>query len=782
MKQRIRRFRMVALVAALAVAIFAATTPGAAQAPPHQPPGGQNDGTAIDVAQASSDGTLSLDAGGQFVFWTFAPANAADVFASVKIAWLFDPTAIAWISFVPLLGVTNFSIAEGAVLWVVSEEAQEIPIGGPALPDLPEPPELPAGGLTPAEADQIVIDEVVQPATEDQRLLLFRHPDLLREGDRVLPGIRFLPDGSVADLGGLTAAAISYFYWIDDAPGARFAHDTRFVLVDAVSGDVTTADEQWWPELNGVDLFTDEDEYRDPANWVHALPDVETLAAELPPVEAVDTAAAGLHASQASGPTIPPAVGDGECLLIINGWLDGEIGRNDFVRDAFDWRVFGLRQGYERIETMGEGVNPDVNGVGALIQRLRLLADDPNCRDITIYITTHGGDEWADGSAAVYVTLGGTVLTADRLAAEIRRLPTKTFKVIIDACFSGNFLGALNAVSNVQIVITSSNTRESYFDIDPAVDPNPSDAGGEFTSGFLSGLDDLMGSARARAAMRAWAEEFDLPFAVILYYFAYENALLLDAAFLSGDTMPVRSFSLLFENEAGNFNPIPYPDTSPLPPRVGSTDFTDDNVLVLTGEAMAGAMVFINGEPAPVVFLSDTGIGVQIAEGIPDGEHVVSVETDEGTATILIVTRMGRVEEVSLIGPGFTAEMFVVYQEESNPHGCCIDASNHPATIDVDVTGGPAAAAAEVAVAQDGGLVVTFTGANPWVTVSGPLQADGAFSAEGRGFAAGFANILVTFEGTLTPTGVSGTYTIGADGGLPGGRATVFLVEGGTAP
>ena len=38
MKQRIRRFRMVALVAALAVAIFAATTPGAAQAPPAPAP------------------------------------------------------------------------------------------------------------------------------------------------------------------------------------------------------------------------------------------------------------------------------------------------------------------------------------------------------------------------------------------------------------------------------------------------------------------------------------------------------------------------------------------------------------------------------------------------------------------------------------------------------------------------------------------------------------------------------------------------------------------------
>ncbi len=72
---------------------------------------------------------LALVTGGQFLFWQFGPANAADVFGTVKIAWLFDPVAISWISFIPALGITDFALDAGAVLWIVSETDQEIAIG-----------------------------------------------------------------------------------------------------------------------------------------------------------------------------------------------------------------------------------------------------------------------------------------------------------------------------------------------------------------------------------------------------------------------------------------------------------------------------------------------------------------------------------------------------------------------------------------------------------------------------------------------------------------------------
>ena len=73
--------------------------------------------------------TLSLTNGGQFVFWSLGEGFvAAEVFPSVKIAWLFDGVNLSWTSFVPELGVTNFALAEGSVLWIVSGGAHVITI------------------------------------------------------------------------------------------------------------------------------------------------------------------------------------------------------------------------------------------------------------------------------------------------------------------------------------------------------------------------------------------------------------------------------------------------------------------------------------------------------------------------------------------------------------------------------------------------------------------------------------------------------------------------------
>ena len=72
---------------------------------------------------------LTLAAGGQFVFWALGASSAAAVFAGVRIAWLFDPIAVDWTSFVPPLGRVDFPIEDGDVLWVVTEEALEVEIG-----------------------------------------------------------------------------------------------------------------------------------------------------------------------------------------------------------------------------------------------------------------------------------------------------------------------------------------------------------------------------------------------------------------------------------------------------------------------------------------------------------------------------------------------------------------------------------------------------------------------------------------------------------------------------
>lgn len=70
---------------------------------------------------SSSDGVLSVNAGGQFLFWSQGPGTtASDWFNAVTIAWLFDTELVAWTSYIPALGQTDFALVDGAVLWVVS--------------------------------------------------------------------------------------------------------------------------------------------------------------------------------------------------------------------------------------------------------------------------------------------------------------------------------------------------------------------------------------------------------------------------------------------------------------------------------------------------------------------------------------------------------------------------------------------------------------------------------------------------------------------------------------
>lgn len=78
---------------------------------------------------------------------------------------------------------------------------------------------------------------------------------------------------------------------------------------------------------------------------------------------------------------------------------------------------------------------------------------------------------------------------------------------------------------------------------------------------------------------------------------------------------------------------------------------------------------------------------------------------------------------------------------------------------------------------------IVFSGEAPFVTVSGERdESDGTFSTAGEGIVAGYSGIAVKFEGTLLDGELKGMYTFGADGGLPGGQAITYAIEGTLVP
>ena len=76
------------------------------------------------------------------------------------------------------------------------------------------------------------------------------------------------------------------------------------------------------------------------------------------------------------------------------------------------------------------------------------------------------------------------------------------------------------------------------------------------------------------------------------------------------------------------------------------------------------------------------------------------------------------------------------------------------------------------------GSTVTIAGVSPFVAVMGTIDSGCNFTATGSGVVAGYSDIKVEMKGTFSSGGLSGTYEMGADGGLPGGESITYAITG----
>jgi len=95
------------------------------------------------------------------------------------------------------------------------------------------------------EAIKILVSEIIPPASSYARISAAMLSQPLQQGDVVSS------EGS----GQYTIEANTWFVFIDDAPGAFFAHDTRYVFIDASTGDYDVANEMWPPLINNVSMW-----------------------------------------------------------------------------------------------------------------------------------------------------------------------------------------------------------------------------------------------------------------------------------------------------------------------------------------------------------------------------------------------------------------------------------------------------------------------------------------------------------------------------------------------
>ena len=110
--------------------------------------------------------------------------------------------------------------------------------------------------VTRQEAIDIIIKKVIVPPTLDHDAAAFLGMNPLDSGVVYYPY-------SHDDLEKKIEYPV-WFGWINDSPQAFFAHGTRYVFIDARTGNYTIETYSWWPVVNGESLWMSEEERENP--------------------------------------------------------------------------------------------------------------------------------------------------------------------------------------------------------------------------------------------------------------------------------------------------------------------------------------------------------------------------------------------------------------------------------------------------------------------------------------------------------------------------------------
>ena len=107
--------------------------------------------------------------------------------------------------------------------------------------------------LTPTQADDIALG-LLLPKELASPTIVYRYRSVLALGDTITTayvGEAQELDSSVS----FTAEHNTYFYFVDYFNGFFYAHPVEYIFVRASDGTVTSQQTDWWPRINGEDVF-----------------------------------------------------------------------------------------------------------------------------------------------------------------------------------------------------------------------------------------------------------------------------------------------------------------------------------------------------------------------------------------------------------------------------------------------------------------------------------------------------------------------------------------------
>jgi len=455
--------------------------------------------------------------------------------------------------------------------------------------------------LTQEEALQLVLDEIVHPdQLGEDPLIVFGWPEALTPGDALHP-YNIYGEDPIPGL--VTVRANSWFFWIEDEPLAGFRHQTRYVLVDIKSGELSVSDQEWWPVLNDQGLWTDDKEYQNEENWVwsnvsfkdnqsnSSKSSSHMLAALLPP--------RWEHLQAESG---------NRKALVINTISEEERGEDYAVADVkhmlgfLDYYDFeSTYYGTEYDKNSRRIKNPFTQGRAPDHWRvwLRTQAEVMNPGDtLIVYITGHGDGNFVVGKDGI--------IPRKFLRDELKKFkPCVDIIVIISACNSGSFVEELKDVADLTMT-SADDSSSSYFDMDFlgvifgglfAIDLNPLDEGGEYTSSFIAGWKGILEDPAKKEKVNQRVKVENITFMQALCSESYSEGKLYDMGirFLSNPQTSYGSEKSHCEEGSGvslpdptptpTITPSPTPEPTPTPEDTEGTcavfeDFEIDNTIM----------------------------------------------------------------------------------------------------------------------------------------------------------------------------------------------------------
>ena len=363
------------------------------------------------------------------------------------------------------------------------------------------------------KAGAIVIEKMAESQKAPRGLKVFGFPDLLPAGSRVVPYDPWMKGKK--DF--MTCKEACWFFWIDDDPQAQFAHDTRYVLVNADSGEIMVKKARWWPVVRGKVMWGE----------TAKRAKGEFMIFEKAPAIKIETAKR--HIFEFPKPQAIP--GCEEWVILVCGSTD--IG-NTFDEDVqFLYNVFtglGIDDAhifYVSPWTTDPGVDQTTTPANVQWAINQVAANADGEDQVFFFYSSHGD---VDSLQCCPGEPGGGYVSATDMDNWLDTITCRQMTILLQGCRTGSFIGYYSSGTTVdaeneltgdgetnRIAITATDTDHSSYG-------GSSTWGSTFTGGYVESFNDP-------------AADTD-PDGAICVKEAYDYALAHDSAAVGGLSFP----------------------------------------------------------------------------------------------------------------------------------------------------------------------------------------------------------------------------------------------------